>query len=259
MSAFTNDAGYMKEGTQPGDIYLVAKQTVDDRINGGDVFLKAADGTNGLDFGPTITMLSAQYWTGHEVWGDINIRAGFGSGSPQGTIRIVSGTSYTGIGGDIILTAPGGNHVVVTNGNLVDGSNNAYLTAANSVSDLTGGSTVASNASDGETAYGWGNHASAGYLTSESDPVFSAWYSNFGTNFASDVAYIIGQNTNGYFNAGNLTSLDVAGALGFAPVDGSFVDNSSGANWAGTAPTTTNDAINRIAALLSVGGTTPIP
>ena len=41
---------------------------------------------------------------------------------------------------------------------------NTILTVANSVSDLTGGSTVASNASDGETAYGWGNHASAGYL-----------------------------------------------------------------------------------------------
>ena len=38
-----------------------------------------------------------------------------------------------------------------------------------------------------------------------------------------------------------------------------FTDNSSGANWLTSAPTTVNDAINRIAAVVSVGGTVPIP
>jgi hypothetical protein len=33
---------------------------------------------------------------------------------------------------------------------------------------------VTTNGANAVTAYGWGNHASAGYLTSESDPVFTA-------------------------------------------------------------------------------------
>jgi len=36
------------------------------------------------------------------------------------------------------------------------------------------GTSVANNSTNWNTAFGWGNHALAGYLTSESDPVFSA-------------------------------------------------------------------------------------
>lgn len=34
---------------------------------------------------------------------------------------------------------------------------------------------ITDNSSNWNTAYSWGNHASAGYLTSESDPVFTSW------------------------------------------------------------------------------------
>ena len=51
--------------------------------------------------------------------------------------------------------------------------------------------TTTNNSTNWNTAYGWGNHASAGYLTTETDPVYTAssWYTT--TNNASnwDTAY----------------------------------------------------------------------
>jgi hypothetical protein len=46
--------------------------------------------------------------------------------------------------------------------------------------------TTTNNSANWDTAYGWGNHASAGYLTSESDPVYTAssWYTT--TNNAAN-------------------------------------------------------------------------
>ena len=51
--------------------------------------------------------------------------------------------------------------------------------------------TTTNNSANWNTAYGWGNHASAGYLTTETDPIYTAssWYTT--TNNASnwDTAY----------------------------------------------------------------------
>lgn len=55
-----------------------------------------------------------------------------------------------------------------------EGSTNLYFTDARAVSAIQNDASW--NASDWDTAFGWGNHASAGYLTSytETDPVFTA-------------------------------------------------------------------------------------
>jgi len=96
-------------------------------------------------------------------------------------------------GGTLISNSAG----IVANwstGTLTDGSGNAFLTGTP-----------------------W---TAEGYLTTESDPVFSAWL-----------------------------------ASGSAP----FADNSGGANWVTSAPTNTTDAINRIAAAVAGLLGTPIP
>jgi hypothetical protein len=76
------------------------------------------------------------------------------------------------------------------------------------------------NISNWNTAYGWGNHASAGYLTSfsETDPIYTAssWYTT--TNNASNwnTAYGWGNHA----SAGYLTSINssqVTTALGYTP------------------------------------------
>ncbi|UCH88837.1 MAG: hypothetical protein JSV49_11445 [Thermoplasmata archaeon] len=58
------------------------------------------------------------------------------------------------------------------------------------------------NSNDWNTAYGWGDHASAGYLTSESDPIFtgSAAYGITSTKISNwDTAYVWGDHsTAGY-------------------------------------------------------------
>jgi hypothetical protein len=37
------------------------------------------------------------------------------------------------------------------------------------------GTPIVNNSANWDTAYSWGDHASAGYLTTESDPLFTAW------------------------------------------------------------------------------------
>ena len=70
-----------------------------------------------------------------------------------------------------------------TNGQVLKYNGTTWVNAAETDPVYTASSwyTTTNNASNWDTAYGWGDHASAGYLTSytETDPVYvaSAWYS----------------------------------------------------------------------------------
>ena len=70
---------------------------------------------------------------------------------------------------------------------------------------------VTDNSSEWDTAYSWGNHASAGYLTSytETDPVYTAssWYTTTNNSTNWDTAYGWGDHS----TAGYVTSADPAG------------------------------------------------
>ena len=70
---------------------------------------------------------------------------------------------------------------------------------------------VTDNSTNWDTAYSWGNHASAGYLTSytETDPVYTAssWYSTTNNSTNWDTAYGWGDHS----TAGYVTSADPAG------------------------------------------------
>jgi hypothetical protein len=84
------------------------------------------------------------------------------------------------------------------------------------------------NISNWNTAYGWGNHAVAGYLTSESDPIYTAssWYSTTNNSSNWDSAFSWGNHalagylvsTGSYSNPSWLASLDwskISGAPAF--------------------------------------------
>jgi hypothetical protein len=60
--------------------------------------------------------------------------------------------------------------------NLEVGGSMVYPSAGIPISTGTAwGTSITNNSSNWNTAYGWGNHASAGYLTTETDPIFTAW------------------------------------------------------------------------------------
>ena len=85
-----------------------------------------------------------------------------------------------------------------TTDNLVEGLTNKYFPG---FSDLLTDYAFTDNSSDWDTAYGWGDHSLAGYLTTETDPVFTAWLATVNpTNW--DTAYGWGDHsTEGYLVA----------------------------------------------------------
>lgn len=86
-----------------------------------------------------------------------------------------------------------------------EGSTNLYFTDARAVSAIQADASW--NASDWDTAYGWGDHASAGYLTSftETDPIYTAssWYTTTNNSSNWDTAYGWGDHS----SAGYLTGI----------------------------------------------------
>ena len=74
---------------------------------------------------------------------------------------------------------------------------------------------ITNNSANWNTAYGWGNHASAGYLTAETDPDFNAWllatpplYSE--SDPTVDLTKIQGLVTNDFHNLGGTDAVDDA-------------------------------------------------
>ena len=130
------------------------------------------------------------------VSGDIDftgVITGDGSGLTGKQDTLVSGVNIKTINGTSIL---GSGDIVISGG----GSETDPVYAASSWYSTT------NNSSNWDTAYGWGNHASAGYLTSytETDPVYvaSSWYSTTNNSSNWDTAYGWGNHA----SAGYLTS-----------------------------------------------------
>lgn len=72
--------------------------------------------------------------------------------------------------------------------------------------------------SQGDTAYGWGDHAQVGYLTSytETDPIYTAssWYTTTNNSTSWDTAYSWGDHSQaGYALSNNLPNFAVSGSL----------------------------------------------
>lgn len=216
VSYLTNDAGYITSASIPTNVSSFTN----------DAGYLTSSSLSGVAFGTNLYV---------DIYGILHVASG----------ELIQLDGPTSIGG--VLFGPGatdvrcsgsmGSAAIDFGGGITSLTYqmNAILTVANSVSDLTGGTTVASNASDGETAYGWGNHASAGYLT--------------------DISAL---------TSGAVTSLSGHGVSELSNdsdfiTDGSFLDNSSGANWATSTPTSINEAINRIATALVGLLATPIP
>ena len=84
--------------------------------------------------------------------------------------------------------------------------NQGYLTTeTDPVYTASSWYSTTNNSTDWDTAYGWGNHASAGYLTTETDPVYTAssWYTTTNNSSNWDTAYGWGNHA----SAGYLTSI----------------------------------------------------
>ncbi len=84
-----------------------------------------------------------------------------------------TGTSSISTVGTITSGTWNGTNISMTKGGL-----NADVSAFNGLVKISGGvaSAITDNSTNWDTAYGWGDHASAGYLTSftETDPIFTA-------------------------------------------------------------------------------------
>jgi len=166
---------------------------------------------------------------------------------PYRGVHISSG-SILWVDGDSIYIKNGGSNALMLGFGILNG--NVYYSMVSGPSsmgiDFNGGTLISSAGvvadwSTGTLQDGSGNAfvsgtpwTSAGYLTSETDPVVGA------------VTGLVKAD-----GAGNIA----AAAAGDIP----FSDNSSGANWAVSAPTNTNDALNRIATALAGLLATPIP
>ena len=99
--------------------------------------LVAAAGNGGLATSSSITIYSSNYNSStHTTVSDIVISGCQNSEDTSvGNIYLNAGTSYQGVGGSIYLHARawGGSQVIVTVSNLVDGSNNPYLTTITAI------------------------------------------------------------------------------------------------------------------------------
>lgn len=184
---------------------LTGKPTIPTNINDlGDVTITSASNGQVLSYNGTAWVNSTASGSGTVTSVDMTVPTGLSvSGNPvttSGTLAITYSAGYS-----IPTTTKQGNwddsYTFVAAFPSQTSNSGKYLTTNGSA--LSWGTL---NTANWDTAYGWGNHASAGYLTSytETDPVYvaSSWYSTTNNSTNWNTAYGWGNHA----SAGYLTS-----------------------------------------------------
>lgn len=98
------------------------------------------------------------------------------------------------------------------------------------------------NISQWNDAYNWGDHSAAGYIDDTQDiiPAINNLYDLGSNNFRFKDLYLSGDAI--YFGGNIITSSNTGVSIPYTPSDAG--------NWANTAPTTVEEALNRIAAAI---------
>jgi hypothetical protein len=180
-------AGYLTSETYTGTVTSVAATVPTGFTVSGSPITSSGTLALGFDTGYSLPTTAKQTnWDTAYGWGN-HASAGY-----------LTSETYTGTVTSVALTVPTGLSV---SGSPVTSSGTLAVT-------LTSGYSIPTTSSqtNWDTAYSWGNHASAGYLTSytETDPVYvaSSWYSTTNNSGNWNTAYGWGNHA----SAGYLTS-----------------------------------------------------
>ncbi|MCD6446659.1 MAG: hypothetical protein J7L40_00680, partial [Candidatus Marinimicrobia bacterium] len=160
------------------------------------------------------------------------------------SIDITGGASYTEMGTSQLLSVPYALHAKtagaasdiwnINGNNIYYNAGNVGIATSSPVTELDVNGTVSANggnSNDWNTAYNWGNHADAGYLTSytETDPIFTASPANgiSNTNITNwNTAYGWGNHA----DAGYLTSFTETDPI-FTASPANSISNTNITNW----------------------------
>lgn len=160
LNQFTNGPGYV---TSSGVTSVATAGGGHITLSGGTI-TSTGTITAGVESGyaiPSDGQISN--WNTAYGWGD-HSKAGYSKN--DGTVTSVAMTVPTGLSvSGTPITSSGTLAISLANGYSIPTTEKqtAWDGKQNAISDLA---TIRSNASNGNTAYGWGNHADAGYLTS---------------------------------------------------------------------------------------------
>jgi uncharacterized protein (TIGR02145 family) len=145
-------------------------------------------------------------------------KLGIGTTAPQNKLDVSGGT--------VIGSTYSGTNTAPSNGLLVEGNVGIGKTSTSTALDVNGIITATGGTStDWNTAYGWGNHTSAGYLTSftEIDPIFTVWNKSTGVSITAsqvtDFQTNVSNNSDVMANTAknSYPSADAAKLAGIAP------------------------------------------
>jgi hypothetical protein len=226
-------------------------------------YLTTGNGSNTVTIGNS--SITANYFTGSVNGGSFVKSGGTSSQFLKADGSIDSSTYLTGITSGQVTTALGFTPYNATNPNnyialtaLSSTATGLTYTNTTGVFSLTSGYVIptTTSATNWDTAYGWGNHASAGYLTAssaastyqQSDADLTAIAAISGTSglLKKTAADTWSLDTNTYLTS--ITSGNVTTALGYTPVtnartltiNGTAFDLSDNRSWTISAGTTLN-------------------